>query len=890
VGLGDLGLLARSLAKFPPYETDTEPLLIRLVDLRSALEQLPEGKPKPARGDMLKSLSTIAERLAAVERVLRQPACPVGEPTDWKESCKKWPTEWKDFSGESVYKEAWDLAKRISPEGEAILFRARRLLRPFTEPCRQRYRAQGWLGFDDLLRGARDLLARHPTVRRELKERYGAVLVDEFQDTDPLQGEMLLFLAEGPDSAADRWNDVRLEPGKLFIVGDPKQSIYRFRGADIRAYEAFVFLVISQGGVKCDLQTSFRTHERIVDPVNRLFSGLMREEKGLQPAYLPLLPRPNGNEESSEAGRSASPSTVGGEVDLIVVDGGPAAEARWIARWIVDHCGPDGSGRPWRLGDVALLFRSTSPLAVYMAALKDAKIPYRVESDRAFYGTPEVTDFLNLLRVLDDPDDRVSWVGLLRSPWMMVEDRHVMALAESGCWEGGPSVPPEVNSRITGVVEILKELRHAARTESLGALAARVLEETPFVAACAAAYHGEQTVANLHKMARLAAEAGETRGETVGGFIRRVAGDVGRGVEEGENPLGEERTEAVRLLTVHKAKGLEYKVVILPNLSATVRGSSHRPVAFRLDWAEGRAGHRLVKRKWADLAMAFMDIDERRREKEEAIRLFYVASTRAREQVILVGGEKSSAGSFMDMLLGQSQLALAPRQIVPDNGPTPLWSEGKRSSPPLFTRDLERVWAKRRADGDLAQGRPLFGRPSQGGHLRESAVWAEDSSPAAGARSAWVGQLCHGVLELWEWGKSDISSLLDRALRRLGPEIQSAPEVLQDARDILSAYFSSPLGRSFERAEIVAREAPFLYPDGDVIVRGVIDMLYRRDGGLWVADYKTDHVEASTIEESARRYEAQGTAYCKAVGSALGEKCGFEVIFLRLHQRVILRP
>jgi ATP-dependent helicase/nuclease subunit A len=123
----------------------------------------------------------------------------------------------------------------------------------------------------------------------------------------------------------------------------------------------------------------------------------------------------------------------------------------------------------------------------------------------------------------------------------------------------------------------------------LGALAARVLEETPFVAACAAAYHGEQTVANLHKVARLAAEAGETRGETVGGFVRRVAGDVGRGVEEGENPLGEDRTEAVRLLTVHKAKGLEYKAVILPNLSATVRGSL--PIARRrCGWIGPRAG------------------------------------------------------------------------------------------------------------------------------------------------------------------------------------------------------------------------------------------------------------------------------------------------------------
>jgi ATP-dependent helicase/nuclease subunit A len=368
VGLGDLGLLARALSKYPPYETDTEPLLNRLVELRQALERLPAGKPKPVRGDMLKSIAAIADRLAAVEKVLRHPACPVGDPTDWKESCKKWPTEWNGLLGESVYKEAWELAKRVSPEGEAILIRVRRLLLPFTEPCRQRYRAQGWLGFDDLLRGARDLLARHPAVRRELKERYGAVLVDEFQDTDPLQGEMLLFLAEGPDSAADRWNDVRLEPGKLFIVGDPKQSIYRFRGADIRAYEAFVSLVISQGGIKCDLQTSFRTHERIVDPVNRLFSGLMREEKGLQPAYLPLLPRPAATEGPADAGRGPLLPIGGGDVELVLVDGGPAAEARWIARWIVDQCGPEGSGRPWSTG-------GPRPRPVGLAAASFARSP-----------------------------------------------------------------------------------------------------------------------------------------------------------------------------------------------------------------------------------------------------------------------------------------------------------------------------------------------------------------------------------------------------------------------------------------------------------------------------------------------------------------------------------
>ncbi len=896
VPLDDVATLAKALAGSPAVDGHTAILSDRLAALREALDRLPEGKPLPRRGKMLESLRRLSERFQSVETVSRDPWGPLPVPTEWKEDAKTWPKEWEGLDGESVYQEACALAKGISPEGEATLARVRKLLAPFVAHCRSRFRAEGWMGFDDLLRGARDLLADHPDVRRELKTRYGAILIDEFQDTDPLQGEMLLFLAERLESEARTWRDVLLAPGKLFIVGDPKQSIYRFRGADIRAYEAFVSLVLSQGGQKCDLQTSFRTHSGIVEPVNRLFSDLMRESPGLQPAYLPLLPRP---------GEGGS-----GGVELVLVESGgdtpsgQEAEARWIARWVVEHCGAEGDGRPWRLGDVAILFRSTSVLTTYMDALKAAKIPYLVESDRAFYSTPEVMDFLNLLRVIQNPSDTVSLVGLLRSPLILLEDRHILHLAEAGELDDRrplPSgLPANVAARLSEFYGELGRLRLAARGDSLGELAARLLRDTALLPAAAAVYHGEQSVSNLMKLARLAAEANDARGETVEGFVRQLSGSVGDGVEEGESPLGEERADAVRLLTVHKAKGLEYKVVFLPNLSAAVQSGSRRTSALRQDWAEERVGHRLVERKWSDLGMAFLDADERRREKEEAIRLFYVAATRAREQVILLGNEKAAGGSFMEMIRGASRpvdgvweladgLRLPVTSVAQEEGKRLLWAGKTPNRKSALTPSLERRWEKRLAHAASVAGAPLFRSPSTQTHEPEKQDGTEGATRLPKGDAALLGRLCHGVLEFWEWGgRANVSAAVERTAHRLSSEFPAArwEEIQPEAVDLLAGFFESAVGREVGAQTILARETPFLFAEKGVVVRGVIDLLYRRDGKLWVVDFKTDRVKPGDSLVRAERYAHQGRDYRSAVQRSLNEPCGFEIIFLRTAERV----
>ena len=202
----------------------------------------------------------------------------------------------KDWAQED-FNHARDLvtdARALAQVDPVVIHRLCALLVPFARQCREDFARHGLVTFDGLLVRSRDLLRDHPRIREELKARFKAILVDEFQDTDPLQYEIILWLCEEPSRRAASWRDIRLAPGKLFVVGDPKQSIYGFRGADIAAYLQVVKEVIqAQNGVEYRLTANFRSDARILDVVNGVFEHLIREEPGLQPEYIALQPGPD---------------------------------------------------------------------------------------------------------------------------------------------------------------------------------------------------------------------------------------------------------------------------------------------------------------------------------------------------------------------------------------------------------------------------------------------------------------------------------------------------------------------------------------------------------------------------------------------------------------------
>ncbi len=547
-----------------------------------------------------------------------------------------------------MYARALAVAKTASPRGEAAVRRASRLLAPFAERFRREFSRRGWISFDGLLRRARDLVRDQPRVREEAKRRFAALLIDEFQDTDPLQGEMLMFLAERPNGGARRWRDVVPAPGRIFVVGDPKQSIYRFRGADIAAYEGFVSRLLETGALACDLTANFRSVPGVVHPVNEAFGVVMKARAGAQPAYKAIAP--------ARAEGSAEPAV---RVIAVTGEGGAAeiqrAEAAWIAGWIAANARIPGAPAEGRrpLKDVAVLLRSSVILPALLDAFKRAGIPYAVEIERFFYEVPEVSDFLNLLRALDDEGDRIALAGLLRSPLAALTDGGLLALSRADAldYRRDPRagvLPEDERRRAAALFETLRRLRARAGRVPLGDLVGAALEETRLVELAARAYHGQQTVSNLLKLKRLAVEASDGRGSTLKEFAAKVREASRESRREGESPLADEKLEAVRVMTMHKSKGLEFPVVFAANLSAKPGGGNEKPVS-RLDAATGRAALRLGKSVSA--AMALADVREKEMERHESVRLLYVAMTRARETLFLVGKEKTAAGALSAHLL-----------------------------------------------------------------------------------------------------------------------------------------------------------------------------------------------------------------------------------------------
>lgn len=895
--LEDLEALARGLcAEGFDWEEAAEPDMEAARFLEEAARRLRrahEGqKPPKGNSKILQALEKLSAHLEALAAAVGapSPALPLQErPGDLIES--KWPSHW-NAADQPLYEDMLVLARRCSAGSQALLRASRALLAPFASSFRRAYTRAGFVSFNGLLRKARDLVRDHPDVRGELKRRYACLLIDEFQDTDPLQGELLLLLSEEKSGRAGDWRKAKLEPGRLFIVGDPKQSIYRFRGADIAAYQQFTARVLESGGaLACRLRANFRSHQGLVEPVNAVFSRLMSFQEGSQPAYEAI----EAHGRRQPPGPSLEIVCIGGEGGEESAASVQRAEAAWAAEWIGQNCGAEKLAYK----DVALLMRGATSLAPLLEALKGRAIPYAVEMESFFYGVPEVVDLSNLLRALDDPGDRAALAGLLRSPLVALEDAALYRLARGGRlnYLREPSgLAGQELERVKAFYLGLRRLRERVGRVPLGDLVHAVLEETNLLETAARAYYGQQTVSNLLKFGRLASEAGEGRGATLKEFIGEVA-RAERGLRpEGESPLVDEHLDAVRILSIHKAKGLEFPVVLLMNASGK-RGGQGLQRETVVDWSSGRVG--LAMGGKADVVMARWALKEKARQEDEAVRLLYVALTRAKDRLILLGARKAQAASLSGRLQeagawpreGQQSLDLGGHDVpvrfaaaTGDGsvGPAPRrQSRPARSWPPA--RALADRWKARLRARDAALARFWTTHPTD--QLEGEWARAEPAGGVCSADGARVGQACHLVLQEWDFAAAaDPSAALRRAcgrLSRLDPEADWAA-VEKESLAILRGFLSSACARELAGVDIVGREVPLLTQESGGVMRGVADLIYRKDGRVYVADYKTQRAYSKNLEAVKAKYAAQGAAYCRAVEKALGvEKAFFRLIFLR---------
>ncbi len=877
---------AVDLATLDKPDPDCAAALRRLAERASSI---PQGRPKP-RSKILEAIAAAVARLnaAADAATSSQPPLDATEPPPPREAA--WPKNWEGEDAAAAladYERALAVAKISGPRGEAVTRRAARLLRPFAQNFSRDFARRGWVSFDGLLRRARDLVRDQPQVREEVKRRFSTLLVDEFQDTDPLQGELLMYLVEKPGGGARSWREIEPAPGRVFVVGDPKQSIYRFRGADIAAYEGFIDRLRLSGALSCDLTVNFRSVPGVVEPVNAVFAKAMTAEPGAQPQYKAITAaRPPGGKDP--AVQAIAVTDGAGTADAAAIQ---RAEAAWIAHWLQQHAHVPGAPAEGRraLKDCAVLIRSSTFLPALLDAFKAADIPYAVEIERFFYEAPEVSDFLNLLRVLHDSGDRIAFSGLLRSPLVALTDKGLLALARAQALRYDRDPPAGIltedeRKRVGAFSATLRRLRSKAGRVALGDLVTQALEETNFVPFAARAYHGQQTVSNIWKLRRLAAEASDRRGATLKEFAARVRDAARESRREGESPLADDNLEAVRILTIHKSKGLEYPVVFAANLSGKPGGAQNKP-ATRPD----RTGHLPLRvGSFASAVMALADVREKEMERRESVRLLYVAMTRAREQLFLLGGEKPAGGSLASHLdsagawPGDGRAGILPTVYLDVATVEPPARSGSAVEP-LATAEAAAAiagWAGREVWREAARAPRTISATSRAGETLEPDV-RPGRATLAGAE---IGQICHRVLQMWDFrsgGDLSRSVTVARALleRRSPGSLWDLAE--SEARLVLEGFLASPAARALGESEIVAREIPFAYADGPSVVRGFIDMIYRANGQITVIDFKSEHVDESSARKVRASYAKQGAIYAEAVKRAWGGAPEFRILFLR---------
>jgi ATP-dependent helicase/nuclease subunit A len=669
----------------------------------------------------------------------------------------------------------------------------------------------GALDFLDLQLRARDLVRGDRAVREGLQARYSHVLVDEFQDTDPLQAELLLLLSADDPGEAD-WQRVRPVPGKLFVVGDPKQSIYRFRRADIAIYQAVKEQLVAAGASVLHLSTSFRADPALQEAINAAFAPLMVEGPDKSQAqYVPL--HPHRPAEQTRPALIALPapkvhSDWGKVVKWAVEESLPEAVAGLVA-WLCNESGwtvsERESGQPVPIAPrhVCLLFKRLQGYAgdvsgPYARALEARQLPHVLVGGRSFHEKAEVLAARNGLCAIEWPDDELHVFATLRGPlFAHPDDALLAARTQLGCLfplrrfdeAALKAASPEVQA-VAGSLQLLGRLHRRRNRRPLAQTVWELFDAVRAHAGVALGQAGEQALGNLLRVVDLARRFEASQPASFRAFVERLEEERERGGES-EAPVVEEGTEGVRMMTVHKAKGLEFPVVVLCDPTATA--------AFKNPSRYVEPSQRLWCMPLANCCP--VELSERRaellkRDADEAVRLAYVAATRARDLLVVpVAGFERIEGwlSPLDPVVyphEQSERRPAPAPGCPAFG---------RESVVLFPPKLEAT------TGSIPPG---MHRPRAGSH---SVTWWDPRPLVEGLPDAPPG--VRRSMLLVEDGSASSAQVAQRheawaAARALALESGARPsEVVVTATALAQARAEAAEAGAGPSAKLVALEA-----------------------------------------------------------------------------------
>ena len=634
-------------------ETDIDALLLEMEELGEASDA---GHPEQW---FTKSLVYLKRYVAEITRLES-----LGNPRDydgiearlfgflpaWKSKNYKAYFARDDFPKEEMLRRRDELKVRVeefvNKAGADLAPRLREELWPVVEEFERLKERAGYLDFLDLLLRARNLIQENRDIRSALQQRFTHIFVDEFQDTDPLQADILMLLAADDPDQHD-WRQVRPVPGKLFMVGDPKQSIYRFRRADVALYQEVKRQIVASGGALVELNVSFRAAPEIQEAVNAAFAPIMSDESSTQAHYVPLAPFKTAldTQPAIVALPVSQPYGDFGKVVDWKIDESLPKDVAAFVDWMVNDSGwtVTERGRTERVAlqprHICLLFRrlrhfSTDVARPYVRALEAHQIPHLLVGGSSFHSREEIEAIRNALTAVEWPNDELAVFATLRGPLFAFTDSQLLSY-RSHCsalhpFRQPPNDLPESLVEVAEALGILRELHrrrnHRPIAETIGTLLALTRAHAGF----ANWPTGEQALANIMRLTDMARRVERNGVISFRAFVDWLDEEAESG-DIGDAPIMEEGIDGVRIMTVHKAKGLEFPVVVLVDITAK---DSREPSKW-VDQARGLSAMRLAG--CTPIEVQENAEEEMRIEKEEAARVLYVAATRARDLLVVCG-------------------------------------------------------------------------------------------------------------------------------------------------------------------------------------------------------------------------------------------------------------
>ncbi len=803
------------------------------------------------------------------------------------------------------YEEARKVVEQSALDELAV--RDRDLLQALLEGFARAYdaakRREGVLDFEDLQLNARDLLRSNERIREREHLRFAAIMVDEFQDTNRLQCELIDLVAEGPARP------------ELFFVGDEFQSIYGFRHADVQVFRE---RREAEGGGLA-LVRNYRSRPEVLAAVNHLFHDEFGD--GFQPL--------------AASGEFPDP-VFGHPVELLITeketyaDTGVhwrRAEAKHIARRVRELV-DEGAATP---GEIVLLFAAGTDADAYEEELRQAGLPTYRATGRGYFGQQQVVDLLSYLLLLQNRYDDQALVAVLASPFVGVSNDALVLIRRAaskrplftGIEKG---LPPELDERdaqlIRAFLQRYERLVRALPRLPLERLCEQIVSEHDYDLAVLTQWDGRRRYANLRKLARLARSYEELRGPNLEGFVRFVRDQEAVGAKELEAVAEEEGSDSVRLLTIHAAKGLEFKVVVVADAGRDKRAPDSDEI---LALSDGRFGFKVADPATSKRRPAF-DYEEVRRAREEEdraerLRLYYVAMTRAVDRLIVSGAidRESTAdrstpmGWVLQRLDAAEELAAAngaPLELVRADALVQVRFDRYREEPEAVEEAGEPGQLELFTEGAVEPLPPpaptlpeLHAIPEPALHhvrrlsftalsLFETCSYRYFAERVAGMRSldvapvgheglsgTAIGSAVHAELEHVDLAAPALATGWEERVRGAYP--RATDDEVERIRTLIEAYCTSELAARVAALDGVAKERHFTFEHDGVLLHGFLDTYHRAGERALVVDYKSNLLDGQEPSEIvARSYELQRLVYALACFRAGAEEVEVAYLFL----------